>query len=308
MGNIYHSWDGTKLTITSDSGTSSADLRGSCGVRGPIGPAGNTAEGTGIASITRTNGDGSSGSTDTYTITLTNGQTSTFTVYNGMDGEGKIGKDGVSISTAAVDENGHLILSMSDGKAIDCGNVRGADGASGTGITHSWVGTTLYITSASGTSSVDLRGEKGEKGDITNITVDSVITPNSNNPVSSKAVYDYVGNSTAGTTWEVFPHNSATVSLPADVGMVYTKANNVVSIQGAVKLLNRLENGVSTTIGTMPVGYRPYRNLQDVRNMGGAFFQLLVNTSGEIKLTSFVEGGLSNAYNIYVNIEYIAGN
>lgn len=42
--------------------------------------------GVGIQSIVRTGGDGSPGTTDTYTITLTNGNTSTFTVYNGADG------------------------------------------------------------------------------------------------------------------------------------------------------------------------------------------------------------------------------
>jgi hypothetical protein len=40
MSGIYHSWDGTVLTITSDAGTSSADLKGDDGVRGPQGPAG----------------------------------------------------------------------------------------------------------------------------------------------------------------------------------------------------------------------------------------------------------------------------
>lgn len=36
---ISHSWNGTVLTITSDSGTSSADLKGDMGIRGPQGPA-----------------------------------------------------------------------------------------------------------------------------------------------------------------------------------------------------------------------------------------------------------------------------
>lgn len=39
-GNITHSWNGTVLTITSDSGTSSMDLGGKTGIRGPQGPAG----------------------------------------------------------------------------------------------------------------------------------------------------------------------------------------------------------------------------------------------------------------------------
>lgn len=41
-GNIYHSWNGTVLTITSDSGTSSAELRGEDGCRGAQGIPGGT--------------------------------------------------------------------------------------------------------------------------------------------------------------------------------------------------------------------------------------------------------------------------
>ena len=44
--------------------------------------------GSSIQSITRTSGTGASGSTDTYTILLTDGSAHTFTVYNGRDGEG----------------------------------------------------------------------------------------------------------------------------------------------------------------------------------------------------------------------------
>ena len=51
--------------------------------------------GAGVSSIDRTSGDGTSGVTDTYTITMTDGNTSTFTVYNGKDGtNGVNGADG----------------------------------------------------------------------------------------------------------------------------------------------------------------------------------------------------------------------
>ena len=40
----------------------------------------------------------------------------------------------------------------------------GSDGKDGTSATHSWNGTVLTITSASGTSSADLKGEKGDTG------------------------------------------------------------------------------------------------------------------------------------------------
>lgn len=41
----------------------------------------------------------------------------------------------------------------------------GAAGRDGISATHSWSGTTLTVTSASGTSSADLKGDRGEKGD-----------------------------------------------------------------------------------------------------------------------------------------------
>lgn len=40
----------------------------------------------------------------------------------------------------------------------------GADGKDGVSVTHSWSGTTLTITSASGTSSADLKGAAGAAG------------------------------------------------------------------------------------------------------------------------------------------------
>lgn len=44
--------------------------------------------GVGIVSVERTSGNGAAGSTDIYTITLTDGSTPTFSVYNGADGQG----------------------------------------------------------------------------------------------------------------------------------------------------------------------------------------------------------------------------
>lgn len=45
-------------------------------------------QGNGIASVVRTGGTGAAGSVDTYTITFTDGTTTTFNVYNGQDGTG----------------------------------------------------------------------------------------------------------------------------------------------------------------------------------------------------------------------------
>jgi len=65
-------------------------IQGSPGINGTNGlngsPGLNGTNGVGISNIARTSGDGSAGTTDTYTITYTQGSPSTFTVYNGNDG------------------------------------------------------------------------------------------------------------------------------------------------------------------------------------------------------------------------------
>lgn len=60
---------------------------------GPQGPAG--PQGIGITSIERTAGNGTPGTTDTYTITLSDGSKYSFAIYNGADGkDGEDGADG----------------------------------------------------------------------------------------------------------------------------------------------------------------------------------------------------------------------
>lgn len=76
--------------------------------------------------------------------------------------------DTVGISDTNINSNGELVITYTDNSSKNLGTVVGEDGKDGIngqdGIscTHSWSGTTLEITSASGTSSVDLKGEKGD--------------------------------------------------------------------------------------------------------------------------------------------------
>lgn len=77
--------------------------QGEPGIQGEVGPQGQT--GNGISSIEKTN---SEGLIDTYTITFTNGNTTTFTVTNG--------KDGVQGIQGVKGEDGHTpIITIQDG-------------------------------------------------------------------------------------------------------------------------------------------------------------------------------------------------
>lgn len=65
---------------------------------GPQGP-----DGRGIVSVERTAGSGVPGTYDTYTITYSDGTTSTFQIYNGADGGGS----GESLAVHIADETPH---------------------------------------------------------------------------------------------------------------------------------------------------------------------------------------------------------
>lgn len=76
-----------------------------------------------------------------------------------------------NLAELEVNEDGHLIATMTDGATYDLGKVSGddgkdgqdgVDGKDGVSVTHEWIGTVLRVTSASGTSEADLKGEKGD--------------------------------------------------------------------------------------------------------------------------------------------------
>lgn len=120
--------------------------------------------GVGISNIAKTN---TSGKVDTYTITLTNGTTKTFTVTNGDDGDQ--GPPGNSIIISNKQESaaagGTNVLTFSDGTTLNIKN--GSDGNSVT-ITNlnqnNSAGGTSTITFSDGKKLDIKNGEDGDDG------------------------------------------------------------------------------------------------------------------------------------------------
>jgi len=69
-------------------------------------------DGVGVLSIVKT---GSEGNVDTYTITLTDGTTTTFTVTNGTAG--------VGIASVQINDQMHLMVTLTDGTVLDAGSI-----------------------------------------------------------------------------------------------------------------------------------------------------------------------------------------
>ncbi len=162
---------GHRLTITDVNGTKTVDIMdGEDGTSGKDGT--NGADGVGISSIAKT---ATSGLVDTYTITLTNGTKSTFTVTNGKNGTD--GKDGTSVTVKSVSEStadgGSNVVTFSDGKTLTIKNggagKNGQDGTDGVSPTvstsKSGKVTTLTITDKNGTKTTTINdGTDGKDG------------------------------------------------------------------------------------------------------------------------------------------------
>ncbi|MCF6413497.1 hypothetical protein I7648_07250 [Collinsella tanakaei] len=132
--------EGATITITDKNGTTTADIakgaKGDTGETGPQGPKGDTGE-------------------------------------QGPQGiQGETGATGATSPQGPQGEKGETGATGAQGPKGDTGNTgpqgatgpAGADGNDGVSCTHSWNGTVLTVTSASGTSSADLVGPQGPTG------------------------------------------------------------------------------------------------------------------------------------------------
>jgi hypothetical protein len=171
-------------TITFTNGVTSAITvyNGSNGTNGEDGEDGQDGEnGIGIKSFVKTSGNGAAGTTDTYTITFTNGVTSAITVYNGSNGtngkDGEDGQDGIGIKSF-VKTNGNGAAGTTDTYTITFTNnvtsaitvyngsngTNGKDGEDGqdgaNGVTPIFSAATATINNTTGNPNVKITSAK----------------------------------------------------------------------------------------------------------------------------------------------------
>lgn len=190
--------NGTRVTITDATGTKNFDvLNGQDGINGQDGS--NGVDGVGISKIEKTSTDGL---VDTYTITMTDGSTSSFTVTNGKngtDGSGTVSEEQI---TSIVET---YLLNNPPQNGVD-----GKDGADGVGIvsvektaTSGLVDTyTITFTDGNTTTFTVTNGKDGESGSGSESVTDEQIatavqTYLTENPIeATEAVENYFANNT----------------------------------------------------------------------------------------------------------------
>ena len=127
---MSHEWNGTVLTVTSASGTSSADLKGERGFKGDPGVGIEKAYQSQLTTGTNV------GAPNVFTFELSDGRIATFTVYNGQNGtDGKNGSEGnsvylwdSSIGDLGVDDEGEQRYSeagvtLIEGRTLKAGDI-----------------------------------------------------------------------------------------------------------------------------------------------------------------------------------------
>lgn len=157
--------DGSTHTFEVQNGS-----RGSDGQDGKDGSNGKDGTSVTVTSVSESTTDGGNN-----VITFSDGKT--ITIKNGSKGsDGKNGDNGTSVTVSNVStssaDGGSNVVTFSDGKQLIVKNGSkgsdgkdGSNGSNGVSATHSWNGTTLTVTSASGSSSANLKGDKGDNGD-----------------------------------------------------------------------------------------------------------------------------------------------
>ena len=159
--------EGATITITDKNGTTTANVakgakgdKGDTGATGPKGDKGDAGEQgpQGIQGETGPKGDkGDTGATGAQGPKGETGDTGATGAQGPKGDKGDAGETGATGPQGPKGETGDI------GPKGDTG-AAGANGNDGVSCTHSWYGTVLSVTSASGTSSADLVGPQGPTG------------------------------------------------------------------------------------------------------------------------------------------------
>lgn len=246
--------------------------------RGEVG-----ATGANIASITKTSGNGAPGTIDTYTVTLTDGSTSTFEVYNGKDGQGSgdMSKSVYDPQNKATDVFKYVDdklanvdfditadeVTFADGETFqqkyDQGELKGQDGvigADGVGIASVEQTTTstedggdnvITVTKTDSTSSTFTvkNGTKGSKGDAGSWTQYTGTLPSSGWATDSNGyMAQTITIQGLAASYDVSPDIDVLLS-----GSDLNSDSELIAAFGLISVAGTVENGlVAKCVGDAP--------------------------------------------------------
>lgn len=193
----------------------------------PVGEDLHILDGRGIVSITRTTGNGTSGSTDIYTIAYSDATTSAFTVYNGKDGAGF---KPLGFKSSASD----LPATANPGEAYFVGTASPYD-------VYVWSGTEWKNIGA-------INGIKGDDGR----GIVSIIRTSGNGAAGSTDTYTITYSDTTTSTFPVYNGKDGAAGAKGDTGATGAKGADG---RGIVSIERTSGNGAAGTVDTYTITY-----------------------------------------------------
>lgn len=184
-------------------------------------------DGRGIVSITRTTGNGTSGSTDIYTIAYSDATTSAFTVYNGKDGAGF---KPIGFKSSASD----LPATANPGEAYFVGTASPYD-------VYVWSGTEWKNIGA-------INGIKGDDGR----GIVSIIRTSGNGAAGSTDTYTITYSDKTTSTFPVYNGKDGAMGAKGDTGATGAKGADG---RGIVSIERTSGNGAAGTVDTYTITY-----------------------------------------------------
>lgn len=200
----------------------------------------------GIVSVTRTEGDGSPGTYDTYTILFSDDSVTTFQIYNGANGKdgtkgenGKDGKDGKSFAILGyydtLDALQTAVPTPEVGDTYGIGTASPYDVYVYDGVNGTWVnnGSLSGVKGEKGE-----KGDKGDKGDPGKDGTNGTNGKDGTNGTDGKSVemqysgssvqWRYVGDTAWNTLFTVGDTVAEGGTAPVTGGAVYTYVNGLI--------------------------------------------------------------------------------
>lgn len=192
-----------------------SNLKGEQGIQGAQGDTGATgATGNGIASIAKT---GTSGLVDTYTITFTDGTTTTFTVTNGQDGQGS----GDMLKSVYDTDNDGKVDAAEDADTVN-GHTVGVDVPSDAVFTD-----TTYSAGA---------GISISANEISNSGVRSVSVPFNGTATATSYRSQTLSKNTGGSTSYSDINASRYMEISNTSATTYTFTNSIITTSSAIEV------------------------------------------------------------------------
>ena len=243
---------GTPSVDVTTAGTSS-NISFNLAFNGLKGEPGDDGEnGVGINSFVKTSGNGAAGTTDTYTITFTNGVTSAITVYNGSNGtngeDGEDGKDGITpiftnidatigynsglpsvTVTSGVSNNAYSLIFNFDGLKGEQGEQGNIGGKGEDGITPIFSAVTASVNNTIGTPQVNITSAKTADNQYYSLdfSFSGLKGEDGANGIGINSFVKTNGNGAAGTT------DTYTITFTNNVSSAITVYNGSDGVDGA---------------------------------------------------------------------------